>query len=178
MLGIFRQFGAFCINADGIVAELLEDRDVLEGIKKTAGGRVFDGGGLSKKKLADLIFTDKTAREAVEAVIHPMVMARIERELSDSGAGVGVVEIPLLYEKGYESAFDKVVAVYADEQTALARLEKAGIPRKNAKQRLAVQMPIDQKIKRADYVIDNRDGFEETRRQAMRIYEFLQTADK
>ena len=176
VLGIFRRFGAFCINADSIVAELLEDKDVLERIRKTAGSEVFDGSGLSKKKLANIIFTDKAVREAVEGIIHPVVIARIDGELSRSDAAVGIIEVPLLYEKSYEGAFDKVIAVYTDERTALSRLENSGVSRESAKQRLAAQMPIGQKMKRADYVIDNQGNLEETRKQAWRIYKELSNA--
>ncbi len=162
--------GALCIDADRVVAGLLEDRDVLERIRKAAGSGVFEGDELSKKKLAELIFTDRPAREAVEGIIHPMVMERIEAELSKSGAEMAVVEVPLLYEKGYEDIFDKVIAVYADEQTALARLGESGVSRESARRRLAVQMPADQKIKKADYVINNQGDIGETAAQAGRIY--------
>ncbi len=173
VLAIFKRLGALCIDADRIVAELLEDGDVLERIRKAAGDGVFEGDGLSKNKLAGLIFTDGAARAAVEGIIHPMAIGRIEEALSKSGAEVAFVEVPLLYEKGYEGAFDKVIAVYADEQTALARLEEGGVSRESARQRLAVQMAIAQKIKRADYVINNQGDIEETARQARRIYEDL-----
>lgn len=175
VLAIFRAMGALCVDADRIVVELLEDRGVLDQIKTAAGGEVFDGDGLSKKKLANLIFTDKAVRGAVEGIIHPMVLARIDEEISKAAgkAAIAFIEMPLLYEKGYESTFDKVIAVYADEQTALARLEQNGVSREKAKQRLAVQMPIAQKMQKADYVINNQGDLEETARQALRIYEEL-----
>lgn len=177
VLAIFRRMGALCIDADRIVAGLLEDPSVLRRIRRAAGGGVFDDGGLSKRKLADLIFADRHAREAVEGIIHPLVMERIERELLKAEKGqkqkAAFIEMPLLYEKGYEGAFDKVVAVYAAPGTALARLQKSGISRKDASRRLAVQMPIARKIEKADYVIDNQDGQELTIRQAGRIYKEL-----
>ncbi len=172
MLSIFRSLGALCIDADRIVAGLLEDRPVLRRIRRAAGAGVFDDGILSKKRLADLIFADRKVREAVEGILHPIVMERIEKELLKAAkkTGAAFVEVPLLYEKGYEGAFDKVVAVYADPRTALARLERSGISRESAMKRLRVQMPIARKIKRADYVIDNQNGMELTARQARRVY--------
>lgn len=173
VLEIFRRLGAVCIDADRIVAGLLEDRAVLRRIRRAAGGGVFEGGGLSRQKLADLIFSDRRAREAVEGILHPMVMERMEKELLKTKTGVVIAEVPLLYEKGLEGAFDKVIAVYAAERTALARLQKKGIAREDALRRLAAQMPIARKIEKADYVIDNGDGMDLTERQVCRVYNFL-----
>lgn len=175
VLAIFRRLGAICIDSDRIVAGLLEDRAVLGRIRQVAGGGVFaqKGGGLSREKLARLIFSDRRARGAVEGIIHPLVMEVIEKEFLKTKAGVVVVEVPLLYEKGFEGVFDKVISVYAGERTALARLQKKGIARKDALRRLAAQMPTARKIEKADYVIDNEGGMELTERQASRIYKEL-----
>lgn len=176
ILKYFREFGAFCINADEIVGELLEDPAVLEKLRKLAGDGVFEGGRLSKKRMADAVFSDSALRKAVEDLMHPMVLARVEELSSGPGSGIVFIEIPLLFEKGYEGMFDKVITVYTEQETALGRLEKAGVPRQEALRRLCVQMPISQKAKRADYVINNEGTPEEARRQARRIYDELKAA--
>ncbi len=174
VLSVFREMGAFCIDADRIVAELLEDREVLDMIRKAAGDGVFEEEKLSKKKLAGLIFADPAVRASVEGIIHPLVIKEIEESLSkNSSAPIAFIEIPLLYEKGYEHMFDRVIAVYVDEKTALARLMAQGIPPASARQRLSVQMPLLEKVARADYVINNQGAIEETIWQAKRIFEEL-----
>ncbi len=75
-------------------------------------------------------------------------------------------EVPLLYEAGIEDLFDKVIVVYVDEQTVLQRLmERDGIDEEFARRKLHAQMDIEEKKRRADFVIDNRGGAEATRRQ-------------
>ncbi len=174
VLSVFREMGAFCIDADRVVAGLLEDRKVLEMIEKAAGSGVFEEGKLSKKKLAGLIFSEPSVRASVEGIIHPMTIRNIEKALAEnSQAHIAFIEIPLLYEKGYECMFDKVIAVYVDEKTALARLTVQGVSPESARQRLSVQMPLLEKIARADYVINNQGSIEETMWQARRIFEEL-----
>lgn len=175
MLSIFREMGALCIDADRIVAGLLEDLEVLRKIKETAGDSVFEGEKLSKKKLAGLIFTSPEMRGMVEGIIHPLAIKEINKILSENSGAfpIAVVEIPLLYEKGYEGMFDKVITVFVDEKTALARLMAQGIPPASVRQRLSVQMPLLQKVARADYVINNQGGIEETKWQSERIFEEL-----
>ena len=177
VLSIFREMGAFCIDADRIVAGLLEKKEVLEKIKMAAGDGVFEDEKLSRKKLAELIFSDPAARKAVEGIIHPLAIREIEESLAKQKSSrayrVALVEIPLLYERGYEGMFDKVITVYVDEKTALGRLMALGISPADARQRLSVQMPLLEKVARADYVINNQGGIEETVWQAKRIYEEL-----
>ncbi len=178
VLSVFGEMGALCINADRIVAGLLEDPEVLGMIRKVAGDGVFEGDRLSKKKLADLIFADAAVRGAVEGIIHPFAIKKIDETLKEnSRAAMAFIEIPLLYEKGYEQMFDRVIAVYVDERTALERLMEQGISPASARQRLSVQMPLLEKVARADYVINNQGGIEETVWQARRIFEeLMQTA--
>lgn len=178
ILGIFRQLGALCISADEIVGELLERPDVLEKIRALAGDDVLEpapegGMRVRKQMLAELIFADADLRRSVEDVIHPLVLWRIEETVRNSDAKVAVVEIPLLFERGYEGMFDKTIAVYADEEIALGRLEKAGVNRRDAIKRLRVQMPPMEKVKKADYVINNQGTPEQTRWQVGRLYEAI-----
>ncbi len=174
MLGLFARHGAFCLDADRIVAELLSERDVLERIKRVAGCEVFEGNGkLIKKRLADRIFSDSALRKCVEDIIHPLVTDRINKELSSANAPVAIVEMPLLFEKGLEGMFQKTITVSTDEEVALERLEEAGFTREDALKRLGVQMPNTEKARRADYVIKNEGTKEETGRQAERVYQEL-----
>jgi dephospho-CoA kinase len=128
-------------------------------------------GAIDKKKIADIIFEDDEMRKAFEGIIHPLVMDKVRARIAASDAEVAVVEVPMLFEGGHESGFDKVIAVYADENVALDRLTMAGIPREDIVRRLMCQMPIAEKISRSDFAIDNNGTPEEVKpkvRQIMR----------
>jgi dephospho-CoA kinase len=174
VLGEFRRLGAFAISADEVVGELLEERPVLEGIGRILGRHVFDmEGRLMKDRVAKTIFTDTGLRRALEGYLHPMVFERIEAALSSAGAEVAVVEVPLLFEGGYQGRFDRTITVYADFTTVLARLRQKGISRDDILMRHCSQMPVQEKIRHADFSIDNNGAPEKTAEQAARIYHAL-----
>jgi dephospho-CoA kinase len=184
-LDAFRELGAAVISTDEVVAELLEEGPVLEKIRAAFGGDVFmPDGRIDKKALADIIFSDAEQKGTLEDILHPLVFDRVEariRELSDrleelaGGARGGAVfiEVPLIFEGGYEDRFDKIITVYCDESLALARLEEAGVEKRDAAMRLSEQMPIEEKIRRSDFTIDNNGMPSEIRKRARYIYDVI-----
>jgi dephospho-CoA kinase len=117
--------------------------------------------GLDRAALLDLMLSDRDSRRLVEGVIHPRVQQRMDqilRELAASGHQCAVVEVPLLFEAGWERQFDFVVAVTAPESACLDRLvERNRMPRGKAVRWLNAQMPQEEKARRSDFVIRN-DG--------------------
>lgn len=175
VLRLFEELGAMTIDADEIVDGLLEERPVLDRVRRTLGEEVFrSDGSLDRARVAAIIFADKEIRETIEGILHPLVMEKIKDLLDGIGAHNGdsvvVVEVPLIFEKGYADRFHKNITVYADEETALSRLEKAGIGRHDAMIRLKAQMPIEEKIRMSDFTVDNNGTWEETKRQVREIY--------
>jgi dephospho-CoA kinase len=173
VLKTFRELGAFTLSADDLVEELLKNCSVLEEIRKVAGNGHFDCKkdlGLVKEKLAELIFGDPEIRRKIEDILHPLVLNEIDTALRDVKADMAVIEVPLLFERGYEGRFDKTIAVYTRDEIAIGRLRKAGIPLPDAVRRLRSQMPISEKAKRADYVINNEGAPEETKKQVKKIF--------
>jgi dephospho-CoA kinase len=79
----------------------------------------------------------------------------------------------LLFERGYENRFNRTITVYSREEKALSRLEKQGIKRQETLQRLKSQLPIEEKIRRSDFIIDNNRSIKETNRQVKAIYQEL-----
>jgi dephospho-CoA kinase len=176
VLRMFEELGAIVIDADKIVDSLLEDRSVLETIKEILGGRVFfDDGRLDRVKVANIIFKERELRDALEGILHPLVFQRMEDTLRDvKGEGnIAVIEVPLLFEKGYAGRFDRTITVYANEETSLRRLEQLGVLRTDAITRMCAQMPIGEKMERADYVIDNNGSLDQTRSQVAGVYGML-----
>lgn len=180
--GILRELGAIVIDADAIAREVVEPgteawREIVE-----AFGEEFllPSGHLDRKKLARKIFQDPAARKALEAITHPRIRQRIlkevdrQRSLDDSCRRVIVLEIPLLFETGRPPGLDGVIVVYADEEVLLERLiARDGITREEAELRLRAQMPLPEKVRLADWVIDNNGPPEATRAQVEALWREL-----
>jgi dephospho-CoA kinase len=172
---MFAQLGADVIDADQLAREVVEPgQPALEEIA-TAFGRdiLLPDGRLDRGKLGRIIFADPVARGTLNAITHPRIRERMDAEITArrSGRGVLVVDIPLLYENDRSRAVETVIVVWVDAKTQLRRLqERDGLSVEEARQRIAAQMPLDEKRARADVVIDNSGSRESTRRQVEAVY--------
>jgi dephospho-CoA kinase len=172
---MFAQLGAEVIDADQLARDVVEpEQPALEEIA-TAFGRdiLMPDGRLNRGKLARIIFADPAARARLNAITHPRIRERMDAEIAArrSGSGVLVVDIPLLYENDRNGTVETVIVVWVDPDTQLRRLhERDGLTVEEARQRIAAQMPLDEKRARADLVIDNNGSREDTRRQVEAIY--------
>lgn len=179
VLGMFRELGAATLKTDEIVGALLNDASVLRTIREEFGDGVFsDDGELNRKKLSSIVFRDSNKRDTLEKILHPLVFKRMDEFLKEEANNetrnkLVVIEIPLLFEKGYMGRFSKNIVVYTDEETAFRRLQASGITRDNAMMRLNAQMPIGEKVKRADFVVDNSGSLEHTKAQVKETYQRL-----
>ncbi len=172
---MFAQLGAGVIDADQLARDVVEPgQPALEEIA-TAFGRdtLLPDGRLNRGKLAGIIFADPAARARLNAITHPRIRRRMDAEIAArrSGSGVLVVDIPLLYENDRTGTVETVVVVWVSQKTQLRRLrERDGLTVEEARQRIAAQMPLDEKRARADLVVDNSGSRENTRRQVEAIY--------
>lgn len=176
VLSVFQKLGALTIDTDKIVASLLAEKDVLGKIRDILGDAVFHkDGSLNKRKVAEIIFRDEALRHSIEDILHPLVFGKIDLflEKNVTACKVAVIEVPLLFEKGYQERFDRTITVYCKEEEALARLGKEGINREDALLRLRSQLPVVEKIRRSHFAIDNNGSIAETQRQAEKIYGWL-----
>lgn len=173
---LFREAGAITLDLDEVVDGLLKEDFVIKGIRNILGDSVLSGERIDKAKVAEIVFSDKDKRERLESLLHPLVINRMKEFIVKTDKkDVIIVEIPLLFEKGYEGIFDKTITVYTDAEIALKRLSDKGIGRNEALKRLHAQMTVEDKIKRSDFVINNNGTIEETKRQVFSIYERLKT---
>jgi dephospho-CoA kinase len=171
----FAQLGADVIDADRLAREVVEPgQPALKEIATAFGTDILlPDGRLDRGKLARIIFADPVARGTLNAITHPRIRERMDAEISArrSRAGVLVVDIPLLYENDRSRAVETVIVVWVDPKTQLRRLqERDGLSVEEARQRIAAQMPLDEKRARADVVIDNSGSREKTRRQVEAVY--------
>jgi dephospho-CoA kinase len=176
VLSMFRKFGVITLDSDKIVESLLLEKDVHEKIRELLGDEVFDNSGsLDKKKIADLVFKNSKLRNFLEEILHPLIFKKIKDFIDkiNEKDKVVVVEVPLLYERGYKDRFDRAITVHTKEAVALDRLEKNGVNKDEAILRLRAQLPIEEKVKQADFVIDNNGTTEETMAQVEMVYKKL-----
>ncbi len=175
VLSMFANLGAEVIDADQLAREVVEPgQPALEEIA-TAFGRdmLMPDGRLDRGKLARIIFADPVARARLNAITHPRIRERMATEMALRGSrpGLLIVDIPLLYENDRSDTVESVIVVWVDAKTQLRRLtERDGLTPDEARQRIAAQMPLDEKRARADLVVDNSGSRENTRRQVEVIY--------
>ncbi|SRR5712691_2534053 len=172
---MFAQLGADVIDADQLARDVVEPGQPALVEIATAFGRdvLLPDGRLDRGKVGRIIFADPVARGKLNAITHPRIRERIDAEIAARGSrpGVLVVDIPLLYENDRTRTVETVIVVWIDSKTQLRRLnERDGLTEEEARQRIAAQMPLDEKRARADVVIDNSGSRESTRRQVEAIY--------
>ena len=163
VLPAFEKLGFAVIDTDKIASEIHSDPDFRRFARERFGDAVFDSAGtLRKDALAKIVFSDAAALADLETFMHPRIRAEWKSRVAAACAASRnvVVEVPLLFEKNYERDFDATVCLAASESVQLARLEKRGLPRDRARERIAKQMPLAEKIRRANFVIFN-DGSRE-----------------
>lgn len=173
---LFSNCGACTLDSDAIVADILEKKAVIEKIGNLLGPEVLNSDRrLNKRVVADIIFHNKAARKKLEALLHPLVFQAMEAEIKKIKLDdcVVIVEVPLLFENRFQKRFDKTIAVYTNQKTALSRLKEKGVSRKDALARLHAQMDIRQKKRLADFVIDNNGTRQQTIVQVRKVYKAL-----
>jgi dephospho-CoA kinase len=179
---MFARRGAVTLDTDEIVADLLNEESVMREIRETFGDEVVERGTLSKETLARLIFSDPRLRITLENILHPRVFEKVDQALSElrsrPGPVIVIVEAPVLFERGYQNRFDKIVTVYTTEDAAMRRLREKGVPEDKARRRLKSQFSIERKRGGSDYVIDNGGERDYTEKQVIEVYEALLAAER
>jgi dephospho-CoA kinase len=126
-------------------------------------------GALDRKRLAAVVFSDPVARRDLEAIVHPYVREAIDKwyaALDPAQHPFAVADIPLLFEAGRDGEFDAVVVAACEPKTEVMRLmARDAISEEDARLRIAAQLPIEEKVEKADYVIRTDGSFAETDRQ-------------
>jgi dephospho-CoA kinase len=176
--GFFQVHGAKMADTDLIARDLVQPgQPALAEIQAAFGKKVVaPEGHLRRDELAEIVFNDDGARQRLEAILHPRIrerwLARIE-DWRKENCPLAVVVIPLLYETGAESHFEKVICVACSEKARRERLLARGWRPEQIEARIAAQMPIADKIARADYVVWTEGALENHSRQLDRILEHL-----
>jgi dephospho-CoA kinase len=169
--------GAVVIDADELAREVVRPGEpALAEVAARFGQDMLQADGtLDRARLGAVVFADPDARRDLEGITHPRIAALTQGRVAAALAGTAplvAVDIPLLYENGREPMFEGVLLVYAPEAVQLRRLrDRNGLDDAAAAQRLAAQLPIEEKRARATWVIDNSGDIEATARAVDRWWE-------
>jgi dephospho-CoA kinase len=135
---------------------------------------------IDRAKLGAIVFADAEKRAKLNAILHPRILAHVQEWFSlldrRDGPAFAFVEAALLFEAGYKSWLDRLVVCWSKPEQQMDRLVRRGLSREQAKLRLAAQMPVDEKRRLADDVIDCSGSLEETERQVGKLIETLKRA--
>ena len=180
VLEVFRAQGAEVADADRFAREALSPGSPAERAVIEAFGRsILDPEGrIDRGRLASRVFQDPEARGLLEAIVHPEVIRREELwidALEASGpSGILVVDAALLLEAGRADRYDVVIVVACHPEEQVRRAVARGMSEEDARARIAAQMPVGEKVERADLVIDSSASIEDTRAQARAVYRQLE----
>ena len=159
------------LDSDELVRkQVLTSAPVVSALRERFGEDVVNRDGVvNRTQLAARVFPEESELRWLEELTHPMIF-ELWREAFRTGQAVDwVVEVPLLFEKSLEIWFDFTVCVASAPAQQLARLEQRGLPRALAEQRISKQLPLAQKIERADFVLWNDGSPEFLQEQVSRL---------
>jgi len=171
---ILRKMGVPIFDADKIAREVSEESAVIEEVALLFGPEVIaPDGKINRSALKELVFSDGEKLAALNKLIHPRVIARFEEIRNKIPAGARVVfDIPLLFESGLEFLCDKILVVDVEEGVQIERLlARDHISPVLAREIIAAQLPLSEKKKRADFVIENNGNPEDLRLAVLALRE-------
>jgi dephospho-CoA kinase len=175
----FKELGAYVIDWDELAREVTRPhlrawKEIVDYFGKDCLNRDLT---INRQKIAEIVFSDREKVIKLNQIVHPKVFKedeRITNEIKDLDPDALIIkEIPLLFEVTRPIFVDKTIVVATSERTQLRRSEEKGISREDTQKRIKSQLPLKEKIKAADFVINNDGTLEETKRQVEEIYSLL-----
>lgn len=179
VLRAFADLGVPVFSADQAVAQLYQG-EAIAPVEALFPGVVAEG-RIDRARLAAELAADPTRFAALEAIVHPLVRARIAEFLEDAehtGHALAVVEVPLLFESGYDYGFDAIAVTWVDEAIQRERaLARPGMTVEKFDAVLARQMPQAEKKKRATYLFDTSASVEQVREMVAALVEGIRAKE-
>lgn len=185
VLGILGELGCRVLNADATAREVVAPGTPgLQAVVETFGKEVLtEEGDLDRSKLGSIVFADEEKRLRLNSILHPFIIAAQDEQMrkweSQDPDGIAVVDAALMIESGGYRRFDKLIVVHCRPEVQMQRLiTRDRLSREEAEQRIATQMPQEEKKKFADFLIDTSDGFKNARQQTETVFGQLSKADR
>ena len=180
VLGVLAELGCRVLDADKTAREAVAPGSPgLSAVVQAFGKEVLQADGtLDRTKLGAVVFGDENQRQRLNSILHPFIIAAQDAQMrrweQDDPDGVAVVDAALMIESGGYQRFGKLVVAHCRPEIQLQRLmSRDRLTPEEAQQRIAAQMPQEEKKRHADYLIDTSDGFEATRQQTEAVYRKL-----
>ena len=173
---LFRKYGIEIVDADKVAKEVSEKKESIEKISNIFGKDILDSDGkIEREKLREKAFKNRELLQELNKIIHPQVMEYFKRKKEENSKDeILIFDIPLLYETKMEYLCDKIIVVGVDVQKQIRRVvARDGSSEELAKKIIFNQMPLDEKIKKADIVIMNDGTLDELEAKVMKIYREL-----
>jgi len=153
---LFEECGAEIIDADAIAHKALNEISIKNLLKSRFGdGILLQSGEVNRKSLAKIIFKDAKAREYLEQLIHPKVRKEIKKQIKISVSDIIVLDVPLIDNSPLLGSCTHKIFVKVPDEIRFQRVQSRGWSKEEWQQREAAQMPVEEKEKNADWVIDN-----------------------
>jgi dephospho-CoA kinase len=174
----FAALGAATIDADVLARDALAPGSdgLARVVSRFGAGLLLPDESLDRSALARIIFGDRTARADLEAIVHPEVYRRISDWFANLplGTRVAMADIPLLFETGHEHEFERVIVAACDPDEQVRRvIARDGLTPADARARIAAQWPIEEKARRADFVVRTDTSFAETAARVSEVFQRL-----
>ncbi len=177
---LFEKHGAFTIDADEISRIVMrKGGSAYDEIVDFFGKEILQPDGeIDRKKLRSIVFENPTYRKRLEEITHPKILEYEKRLITDfksrNDKDLIITQAALILEKGTYTRFDAIIVVYLDRDTQIKRLiERDKIDKETAEKIINTQMPIDEKLKYADFVVDNSGSLEETEKEVKRVIDLI-----
>jgi dephospho-CoA kinase len=177
---MLRELSYDVVDADQIARDVVEQGGAgLRSVVSEFGKDILaPDGSLDRRKMGQKVFGDPVQLQKLEAILHPLVRARLQElksELIRRQVPVAFYDVPLLYEKNMHSDFNAVVLVYATPEQQMERLRaRTSLSETEIRMRIASQIPLANKIKGAHFVIHNDDGPPKLVSEVMKMLDFVQ----
>jgi len=172
--GFFRELGAEVIDTDMVAREIVEPgaEGLSELVSEFSEEILDDTGFLDRRKFANIVFKNRESVEKLNSITHPLILKLVMERSSSNG--IYFINTPLLFESGFNEIMDKNIVVVAETDQAVKRgIKRDNISEKEIRERLNHQIPLNEKIKMADYVIDNSRSLENTKGQVADLWKNL-----
>ena len=172
---LLRQAQIPVIDADSIAHQaLVASSPVFQRLVDEFGKEIVGkSGDIDRSRLGKKIFQDKNLRLKLDSIVHPFVRQQVTQEkqkLFQQGHKVVIYDVPLLFEKNMQKDFDQIIVVTCDPQLQKSRLMKRNsLSESEAQQRISVQLPMSEKIKHTDFVIENNGSLQELEQQVEKV---------
>lgn len=179
---MFKDIGAKIVDADKLGhSVILPHRPAWEKITRLFGKDVLQNDlTIDRERLGKIVFTNQTLLKKLNKITHPEIIKLIKKEINlaknktHNQQKILIIDAALIYEAKIDRFMDKIIVVYIDKDEQVKRLAKRNnLSKEEALQRIKSQMPMKEKVKMADYVIDNSNSLDKTREQVEKIWQEL-----